>query len=480
MYVKPNYSKTTNQLISYSFICCGKNPITNKPKNYRYTWKVPRTLSSKKDIERAMQKAMLEWQDEVDLKSKGLFTKQENEYRLLSEYARDWVEDILVRKPQAYTYYVRQKDNIKVILDFFGENTIISRIDPIDCKRFYTYLSTRTYTKEIVRVKQSIQPLIDEKQIPLHKIADEMNLCRQTIHLATKLNEPINIKTAKTIAKYFHIPFDKYFRMELVECKYAKSVNLSIKTTLVMLLNEAINDEIIQVNYAVRAYKNQFENEQKEVDTYNLNEARIFIENASKEKDLRKKSIFYLFMYLGLRKAEVCGLEWSDFDFENDEISINRNSIYVNKDFGIITKTPKTKTSRRTNAIPTDLKSVLLEYKAYWEEEKEKHGDLWAYTDRLFLQDNGKPLSPSTVAQWIGEFEESIGLKHISPKGMRHTSISLLLNEAKIPIKVVSQRVGHADVKITMNTYAHSNADLDRIASEKFNELLCQNIEKTN
>ena len=65
-------------------------------------------------------------------------------------------------------------------------------------------------------------------------------------------------------------------------------------------------------------------------------------------------------MYLGLRKAEVCGLEWSDFDFENNEISINRNSIYVNKDFGIITKTPKTKTSRRTNAIPTDLKSVLL------------------------------------------------------------------------------------------------------------------------
>ena len=63
---------------------------------------------------------------------------------------------------------------------------------------------------------------------------------------------------------------------------------------------------------------------------------------------------------------------------------------------------------------------------------------------------------------------------------MRHTSISLLLNEAKIPIKVVSQRVGHADVKITMNTYAHSNADLDRIASEKFNELLSQNIEKTN
>ncbi len=448
----------------------------NKSKNYRYTWKVPKTLTSKKDIEKALQKAQIDWQEEVDRKSKGLITKQECEFILLSDYARDWLNEILVRRPEAYTYYIKQKDNIKVINEFFGDRTLISRIAPIDCKRFYNYLSTRTYTKKIVRVKNSIQPLINEKGMTLHKIADEMKLCRQTIHLATKINEQINIETAKTITKYFRIPFDKYFRLDLLECKYAKSVNLSIKTTLVMLLNEAINDEIIQVNYAVRAYKNQFDNEQKEVDTYNLNEARIFIENASKEKDLRKKSIFYLFMYLGLRKAEVCGLEWRDFDFANDEISVNRNSIYAGKEFGIITKSPKTKTSKRTNVIPPDLKSVLLEYKAYWEEEKKKHGDLWANTDRLFLQENGQPLSPSAVAQWIAEFEQRIGLKHISPKGMRHTSISLLLNEANVPIKVVSQRVGHADVKITMNTYAHSNTDLDRIASEKFNELFNKKI----
>ena len=64
--------------------------------------------------------------------------------------------------------------------------------------------------------------------------------------------------------------------------------------------------------------------------------------------------------FLGLRNAEVCGLEWKDIDLENNLLSINRNSLYF-KEFGVITKEPKTHNSKRTLTIPQSLVNILNE-----------------------------------------------------------------------------------------------------------------------
>jgi len=473
MHVEPYISKETGEVISYRFICCGKNPINNKIKYYRHTWKVPICLTGKKEIERALERAKLDFQDEVDKKSKGRYTKEDKEYILLSEYGDNWVEDIRINRPQSLTYYVRQRDNFKIIKAYFGNGAFISQIGPIDCKNFYNYLSSRTYTKELVKVKRSIQELIDNSNLPLYQLADEMGLCRQSVHKATYLDEPIDVKTARKIAKYFHVPFDKYFKYEIIECKYAKSVNLSIRTTLVMILNEAINDEIILVNYALRAYKGQFDNDPEEVDTYDIDEARKFVKSALAESDIRKRAVFMIFMMHGCRKAELCGLEWKDIDFETNEIHFKRNSIYVNKEFGMITKTTKTKKSNRDNIMPEILIDVLLQYKDYWINEQKRHGEYgeWAKTDRLFVQESGKPISPSIIGQWVADFENRVNLKHISPKQFRHTNISFSYNEADISLKVIADRVGHAQITTTNNHYLHANRKQEQEASRKINAL---------
>lgn len=473
MFVKKNYSKVTGELISCRIVCYGKNPITNETKPYPCTWKIPKGLTGKKEIDRAIEKAKLEWAEEVEKMSKGHYTKEEKKYILLSDYSKEWVESILSRRTEGYTYYVTQKYNINIINEFFGPNAIISRIDTIDCKRFYEFLNTRKYTKEVVKVKKSIQELIDEKNMTLYQMADEMNLCRQSVHKATYIDETINIKTARKIAKYFHVPFDKYFRYDIEEHRYAKSVNMSIKTTLVMLFNEAIADDIVQVNYAERAYKNQFDNETKEVDTYNLEETRIFVKNALIEPDLRKRAAFIILMMTGCRKAELCGLEWKDIDLDNADIYFKRNIIYAGKEFGIIEKTTKTKSSLRENHMAELLKNVLTDYKQSWLETKHQYGDhgQWSQTDKLFNQKVGKAINPSTINNWVRAFEERIGLKDITPKQFRHTHVSMAVNEAMIPLKVVSNRVGHKDCKITDSHYLHTNREQDYVAAEKFNAL---------
>lgn len=472
MYTHANKNKD-GKIISYRLICSGKNPYNKKQKNYTKTWSVPSNLIKQRDIDDKLDEIIVEFRKEVKEKSLGVFKKNTERFKLLNEYADEWLDDLLSRDQDSVTYYVRQRDNLKVIKEFFGSDTYINQIQNNECKQFYKYLVNRTYTKTKIKVKKSINELINASPLTKTALSKDIGLARITLRIAEKVGESINKSSADTICKYFKIPFSQYFDKEEEIFHYSKSTNLSIKTTLVMLLNEAIADEYISVNYAIRAYKKQFNDEdEKEVYTYNIDEAREFVKYTLLEPDLRKRAVYALFIFMGYRKAEVCGLEWADIDFEKNEISVKRNSVYTSFS-GTKTKRPKTKTSKRVGAMSSNLKTILLNYFEYWKELKKEHGDLWKDSKRLFLQENGKPIHPSTVNDWIAKFEAKIGLKHLPAKSLRHTAVSIMLNEIGLPLKVVSKRVGHSDWKITNRVYSHSNASQDLRASISYDNILC-------
>ena len=242
MHIKENKDKYGN-IISYRFHCSGKEPNTGKQKLYTNTWKVPYGLS-KKDIKHELIKAQLEFEKKVEKISLGL--QVEENYIMFKDFAEQWLNEIMIRNDESYNYYVRSLDNLKVIIPFF-EKYLLRNISPNLVQEFINHLCTRTYTKQIVKVKKSINELLIENHLSKAKLATEIGLNRLTIRIASQLGNQVNMDTARSISKYFNVPIDRYFEIEKIETKYAKATNASIRTTLSMILGEAKRRRIIQV-----------------------------------------------------------------------------------------------------------------------------------------------------------------------------------------------------------------------------------------
>lgn len=468
MHVIENKSKVTGEIMSYRFIVSGRDPMSGENKLYTETWKVPYGLS-RKDIKHELLKAQFEYEKKVEKISAGI--QVEENYVMFKDFAEQYLEEILIRNEDSYNFYNKICDNLKVIVPFF-EKYLIKNISPSLVQEFYNYICSRTYKKQVVKVKKSINELIDQQKLSKTKIASELGMARLTLRLASNVGNQIHMETARAVAKYFNIPIDKYFEVTTIESKYAKATNASIRTTLSMILGEAKRRRLVDHNFASKEFTKPISGTTKEKEIYSEDEAREFVKLVINESNLRRKTALSLLIFMALRRAEVVGLRWRDIDLENKTLSVNQNTIYAGKKFGVKTKNPKTTTSKRTISMPDMLVEILKEYKQEWSEQKILHGDLWENTDRLFLQYNGKPMNPCTLGQWVTDFENEHGLRHIPCHSLRHTAITLQIM-ANIPLKVVSQRAGHANEKITLEIYTHTLKSQDLQASVTYNNFLC-------
>ena len=240
------------------------------------------------------------------------------------------------------------------------------------------------------------------------------------------------------------------------------------------ILAQAVKERLIPYNYASPEYTKNVTGKvaNKKQIFESIDEIHNFIDLVNQEKDLRKRTAFLIGINLGLRGAEISGLEWKDIDFDKQLISINKNTIYAGKEFGIVTKTTKTKSSKRIIKVPNNLMHELTEYRDWWNIEKINHGDLWAETDRLFVQNGGKDMSNQTISNWLKEFEIKNNLKRVTLHGLRHTNITMQITNG-VDIKTVSVRAGHNDIQTTLNIYSHYTAESDKKASDVIDKLLC-------
>ena len=311
-----------------------------------------------------------------------------------------------------------------------------------------------------------------EKKVSFKQTWQECGISNATLCTALKVGNRVSKDTAKKLCNYLNINFNSYFEMQSEEVPYSRCANKSLKTMLHSILARAVQERLIPINYATKEYTKSVTGTKGKKEIYDtIEDIREFVAKANEEKDIRKKVAFLIGLNLGLRGAEIAGLEWKDIDFENEIISINKNTMYVNG-FGIITKTTKNNSSTRIIRLPSNLVSLLKEYKVWWDEEKAKHGDLWEKTDRLFVQNCGKDMSNATISNWLKKFELDNNLKHVTLHGLRHTNITMQITNG-VDIKTVSARVGHSDIQTTLNIYSHYTKESDKKASDLIDKIIC-------
>ena len=468
MYVKERHNKRGE--LSFELHCSGKDAFTKKYKVYVKTYKVPNDLKGKKEIEKFRINCQLEFKEEVDKKSKGILAN-EGKKIYFYDYAEKWVEDILRYNNDAYNHYSHCKLHLKIFKEKFGLYTLEEMTLPV-IQQFCDWLCERTYKKEIIIVKKDIRQAMEEQKVSFKQTWQECGISNATLCTALKVGNRISKDTAKKICNYLNINFNSYFEMKSEEVPYSRCANKSLKTMLHSILVRAVQERLIPINYATKEYTKSVTGTKGKKEIYDtIEDIREFVAKANEEKDIRKKVAFLIGLNLGLRGAEIAGLEWKDIDFENEIISINKNTMYVNG-FGIITKTTKNNSSTRIIRLPSNLVSLLKEYKVWWDEEKSRHGDLWEKTDRLFVQNCGKDMSNATISNWLKKFELDNNLKHVTLHGLRHTNITMQITNG-VDIKTVSARVGHSDIQTTLNIYSHYTKESDKKASDLIDKIIC-------
>src|SRR5207244_3823414 len=152
--------------------------------------------------------------------------------------------------------------------------------------------------------------------------------------------------------------------------------------------------------------------------------------------------------HTGMRRGEIVGLKWSDLDRLSSRLSISRTLQSLGGspvEFGV-----KTRTSRRTVDLDEGTVRVLDRWRARLRDEGLPHG----LDDWMFCNTAGRFLNPEAVSQRFDRIVRRTELPRVRFHDLRHTHASLLV-AAGVPIKVVSERLGHAHPAFTMHTYQH-------------------------
>ncbi len=177
--------------------------------------------------------------------------------------------------------------------------------------------------------------------------------------------------------------------------------------------------------------------------------------------------IYWLTAMTGMRRNEVLGLKWPDIDVDKKRLHLNRGLVAVG--YEVHQTRGKTKTARRSIDLDPTTLAVLQGWRAYQFAEFAAVGidasDEWVFTDG-----DGEPLHPHAVYQAFRRIVHNAGVPAIRFHDLRHTHGSPLIKEG-IPVKVVSERLGHANVAFTMQTYQHVLPGMQADAARTYERL---------
>ncbi|QGQ97079.1 site-specific integrase [Paenibacillus psychroresistens] len=205
-------------------------------------------------------------------------------------------------------------------------------------------------------------------------------------------------------------------------------------------------------------------------------EMRIFLKEA---KSSRFYPAYYLALVSGMRQSEILGLTWKDVDFVGNRVSITQTLSHDGKEFN---DGAKTDSGSRAVSIDSATMAVLKELKKFRVEEKVAAGpQLYQENSLVVCTAIGTPVNPRNLLRSFEAIvakcnpvedgkEIQIRVKKIRFHDLRHTHATMLLKQG-VNVKIVSERLGHASVKITLDTYSHVLPSMQKDTAEEFGKL---------
>ena len=187
---------------------------------------------------------------------------------------------------------------------------------------------------------------------------------------------------------------------------------------------------------------------------YNTDELKHFFDCVKDYGNMKYLAFFRLLAFTGMRKGEALALNWSDIDFNKKLVHITKGVVLDENEIPIISTT-KTKKSVRTVSVDAETIAILKKWKIEQAKELMSIGiNSLNKHQLLFTYDANKLYRPSYSNCWLEQIIKKYNLKKITMHGFRHSHCSLLF-EMNTPIQVVQDRLGHTNIKTTMDIYTH-------------------------
>lgn len=235
---------------------------------------------------------------------------------------------------------------------------------------------------------------------------------------------------------------------------------------LKMALEQAVRWQMLPRNVADAIRPPKIERQEMKV--WTPEQVAVFL--AATESH-RLHAAFYLALMTGMRRGEILGLQWRDIDWERSRLTVRGNLVEVRGEpegrvlngtptvgrYELVLQTPKTARSRRTIVLSPGTLTKLREHRERQQAEKDTLGDDWHNPGPdgfVFATELGTPTDPRNFSRWYKELVKTAGVPVIRLHDMRHTAASLMAYKG-IPVKTVSERLGHADVGFTLQIYTH-------------------------
>ena len=249
----------------------------------------------------------------------------------------------------------------------------------------------------------------------------------------------------------------------------------TVRTVHAMLqraLADAVRKDLLAVNVVTAADAPAAPRRSEDVHAWTPKELRRFLAAVA---DHHLYSAFFLCAHTGLRAGELAGLRWSDIDLDAGTLTVQRQIRRVGRELQV--GPPKAAASRRVVTLDEGTAAELRQFRRRQREEDMASGKR-REDDYVCRDKKGQMISPALIGDKFRRAVARVDVPRISVHGLRHTHATVLMASGTNP-KVVSDRIGHSKVAMTLDTYMHVSPAMQAEAARVFAALVAATGEST-
>nr|DAS99021.1 MAG TPA: RECOMBINASE CRE [Caudoviricetes sp.] len=342
---------------------------------------------------------------------------------------------------------------------------------------FQTYLGIDPLTgKERRTTRRGFKTMKEAKQAERNLLLDveENGFCsvseKQTFEAVARLwlesyQTTVKPTTYQNTKSYLDILIKDYFnnilienltvlRLQKITIELSKRyLNYTIHLSVInRVLKYAVLLDIIKANPLDKVIRPKQQEKREKKKFFTKKELTVFLDLAKKYASPVLFVAWWTLAYTGLRRGELLALKWSDIDFENRTLRVERTLVRISGQLS--TQSPKTKKSRRMITLDPRTIEILKNWRLKQKKILFKNGA--GKSELVFSNSSGGYLMESRLRDDLRKFLRKHGLPIITVHGFRHTHASILF-EAGIEAKQIADRLGHSRIQTTLDMYTHIN-----------------------
>ena len=252
--------------------------------------------------------------------------------------------------------------------------------------------------------------------------------------------------------------------VELRRKGLAESSIRSAYTILRAVLDTAVRDGALATNPAAAVRRPKVTSKE----AAHLTPAQVAELLAAAQRS-RYAAVFAFLVHTGLRRGEALSLRWADVDFERGTLRVRGTLARI--DGALVLTEPKTAKSKRVLPLSPPAERLLRDVQDLQATERKLAGSAWHETGYVFTTETGEPCDPRNALRAFKSAAARAGIPGAGLHTLWHSAASVMLANG-VPLKMVSEILGHSSIAITGDVYGHVSPDVSRDAVRTLGEVL--------